>query len=188
MARILHLNKEAENWKKDYQKRFALIDKTFWDPETKFYYNVNMKDNSFTFKNKNDLKRKEIIGFMPLWAGIANKSQAASLVKHLTNTSSFWRRYGVPSLAADDPYYQPRGYWNGPVWIQWDYLIERGLLEYGYKKTARELVEKVKENMIGVLRKDHEIWEFYDPDSIWGGYHRTYIWAGIINRMMMDLK
>ncbi len=188
MAGILHLNKEAEGWRKDYQKRSALIDKTFWDPETQFYYNVDMKNNSFMFKNKNDLKRKEIIGFMPLWAGIASKSQAASLVKHLTDTSSFWRRYGVPSLAADDPYYQPRGYWNGPVWIQWDYLIERGLLEYGYKKIAREMVDKVKENMIGVLKKNHELWEFYDPDSIWGGYHRTYIWAGIINRMMMDLK
>lgn len=188
MARVLHLNKEADGWKKDYQKRSVLINKTFWDPETQFYYNVDMKNNSFTFKKKDDLKRKEIIGFMPLWAGIADQNQAASLVKHLTDTSSFWRKYGVPSLAADDPYYQSRGYWNGPVWIQWDYLIERGLIDYGYKKIAREMVDRVKENMIAVLRENHELWEFYDPDSIWGGYHRTYIWAGIINRMMMDLK
>lgn len=188
MARVLHLKNEAENWKDDYQKRSVLINKTFWDPETRFYYNADMKSNSFTFSKQNDLKRKEIIGFMPLWAGIVNEETAAALVKHLTDTSSFWRKYGVPSLAADDPYYQPRGYWNGPVWIQWDYLIQRGLLDYGYKEVANQLVNKVKENMIEVLKRDHELWEFYDPDSIWGGYHRTYIWAGIINRMMMDLK
>lgn len=153
-----------------------------------FYYNVDKKTNSFTYKKKDDLKRKEIIGFLPLWAGIADKKQASYLVKQLTDTASFWRRYGVPSLAANDPYYNPRGYWNGPVWIQWDYLIERGLLDYGYKKVAAQMVHRVMENMIGVLKSDHELWEFYDPDSIWGGYHRAYIWAGIINRMMMDLK
>jgi len=188
MARTLHLKSEADEWKKDYRKRSALINKTFWDSVTHFYYNVDKHTHTFTYKNKDDLKRKEIIGFLPLWAGIADKKKAASLVKHLTDTASFWRRYGVPSLAANDPYYNPRGYWNGPVWIQWDYLIERGLLDYGYKKVAEELVHKVMDNMIDVLRSDHELWEFYDPDSIWGGYHRTYIWAGIINRMMMDLK
>jgi hypothetical protein len=40
----------------------------------------------------------------------------------------------------------------------------------------------------GVLKSGHELREFYDPDSIWGGFHSTYIWAGIINRMMMDLQ
>lgn len=188
MAKLLHLSKDANNWKKDYEKRTVLINKTFWDPKTEFYYNVNAKDNSFTFKKKGDLKRKEIIGFMPLWAGVASEDQAASLVKHLTDTSSFWRRYGVPSLSADDPYYESRGYWNGPVWVQWNYLIERGLLDYGYKEIASDLVSKVMENMINVLKSNHELWEFYDPDSTWGGYHRTYIWAGIVNRMMLDLQ
>ena len=188
MAKVLELISEAKEWQADYQKRSAQINKTFWDSVTQFYYNVDMKTHQFTYKKKNDLKRKEIIGFMPLWAGIATKKQAAALVKQLTDTSSFWRKYGVPSLAADDPYYDPRGYWNGPVWIQWDYLIERGLLQYGYRGIANEMVQKVKKNMTEVLRRDHELWEFYDPDSIWGGYHRTYIWAGIVNRMMMDVR
>lgn len=188
MAKVLGLKSEADSWRKDYRKRSQLINKTFWDPVDHFYYNVNKKDHSFTYKKRNDLKRMEIIGFLPLWAGVADKKQAKYLVKHLTDTASFWRQYGVPSLAANDPYYNPRGYWNGPVWIQWDYLIERGLLDYGYKRVAKELVQRVKQNMIEVLKSGHELWEFYDPDSIWGGYHRTYIWAGIINRMMMDVK
>jgi hypothetical protein len=188
MASALHLEKEAVAWKKDYQKRSLLINKTFWDSVNHFYYNVDKRTHSFSYKKKDDLKRDEIIGFLPLWAGIASKQQASFLVKHLTDTASFWRRYGVPSLAANDSYYNPRGYWNGPVWIQWNYLIERGLLDYDYKKEAVELVHKVMDNMIDVLKSNHELWEFYDPDKIWGGYHRTYIWAGIINRMMMDLK
>jgi glycogen debranching enzyme len=183
-----HDGHEALHWKKDYLKRSALINKTFWDPVNHFYYNVNKRTHTFSYKSKDDLKRDEIIGFLPLWAGMADKHQARYRVRHLTDTATFWRRYGVPSLSAADPYYNPRGYWNGPVWIQWDYLIERGLLDYGYHKVAGELVHKVTDNMIGVLKSNHELWEFYDPDSTWGGYHRTYIWAGIVNRMMMDLK
>ncbi len=122
MAATLGLKTEAAAWKKDYQKRSLLINKTFWDPVNHFYYNVDKKTHSFSYKKKDDLKRNEIIGFLPLWAGVADKQQASYLVKHLTDTASFWRRYGVPSLAANDSYYNPRGYWNGPVWIQWNYL------------------------------------------------------------------
>jgi glycogen debranching enzyme len=188
MALELGLNDEAKKWKDDYEKRTNLINKYCWDPETGFYYQVNKDDHSFTFKTKDDLKRMEIIGFLPLWAGVANKEQAASLVGHLTDPKKFWRKYGIPSLAADDPYYNDKGYWNGPVWVQWNYLIERGLLDYGYRKEAAELVDKVTEVMYDRLSKDHNLWEFYSPDTLWGGHHKTYIWTGIVNRMMKDVE
>lgn len=188
MALELGLTDEAKKWKDDYVKRTNLINKYCWDQETGFYYQVNKTDHSFTFKTKNDLKRMEIIGFLPLWAGVANKEQAAALVGHLTDPEKFWRKYGIPSLAADDPYYNDKGYWNGPVWVQWNYLIERGLLDYGYKKEAAELVDKVTEVMHDRLLKDHNLWEFYSPDTLWGGHHKTYIWTGIVNRMMKEVN
>ncbi len=144
-------------------------------------------DHDFSFKEKNDLKRQEIIGFLPLWAGVASKERAARLVEILQNPEKFWRKYGVPSLAADDPYYNPKGYWNGPVWVEWDYLIMAGLQRYGYTDLARQLVDRVARNMIAQLKKDHQLWEFYSPDDQWAGYHRQYIWAGMIARMLMDV-
>ncbi len=187
MAAELGKTAEAERWKKEAQERSERINRTFWDEKTGFYYHVDMKDHDFTFKKKNDLKHQEIIGFLPLWAGIATPEQAKILVRTLTDTSKFWRKYGVPSLAADDSYYNPKGYWNGPVWVQWNYLIEYGLLRYGYTKLARKLVDRVAKNMIAVLKKNHDLWEFYCPDTQWAGYHKTYIWAGIINRMLLDV-
>ena len=188
MARVLGKNKESQTWMKKAQKRSDLINKYMWDPQTGFYYNVSKKDNSFTYKKHNDLKRQEIIGFLPLWAGVASKKQAKILIKTLTNKNKFWRKYGVPSLSAEDSYYNPKGYWNGPVWVQWNYMIEDGLLKYGYNNLAKELVNKIADNMISQLKKNHTLWEFYSPDSKWGGWHQTYIWAGIINRMFLDLK
>jgi len=188
MALELGLESEAEKWKQDYEKRSLLINANFWDEETGFYYQINKDDHSFTFRTPNDLKRMEIIGFMPLWAGISNKDQAEKLIGHLTNPEKFWRRYGVPSLAADDSYYNDKGYWNGPVWVQWNYLIMRGLKDYGYNREAKQLVDKVTDVMVDRLSKDHNLWEFYSPDQSWGGHHKAYIWAGIINTMMNDVN
>ena len=188
MANELGYKKEAEKWRKEAGTRAERINKVMWDEEKGFYFHVDKKDNDFTYKKPDDLKREEIIGFLPLWAGIASKEQAKQLVKKLTDPEKFWRKYGVPSLAADDPYYNPEGYWNGPVWVEWNYLIVNGLIQYGYKKEAKELVERVARNMIAQLKKDHNFWEFYSPDEQWAGYHRTYIWAGIIARMLIDVS
>jgi hypothetical protein len=187
MAEELGYKKEAAQWRQNALTRQKLINETMWDEATGFYYNADKADNDFTFNNPDDLKREEIIGFLPLWAGVANKEQAKRLVEKLTDPDKFWRKYGVPSLAADDPYYNPKGYWNGPVWVEWDFLIVDGLLQYGYRKEAKEIVLRVATNMAEQLKKDHQFWEFYSPDDQWAGYHRQYIWAGIINRMLIDV-
>jgi hypothetical protein len=187
MAQELDLLDEAVIWTEKAQDLLKLINETFWDKESGFYYHVDHNDHDFSFNSENDLKRQEIIGFLPLWAGIASKEQARRLMEHLTNENKFWRKYGVPSLSADDAYYNDKGYWNGPVWVEWNYLILEGLLRYGYYEQAKELVNRVAGNMIAQLKKDHNFWEFYSPDEQWAGYHKTYIWAGIINRMLMDI-
>ncbi len=187
MARELGLEQEATRWQQEADRRQALINQYMWDESSGFYYHVDKKDNDFTFRKKDDLKRQEIIGFLPLWAGVASAEQAQRLVAILTDSSKFWRPYGVPSLAADDSYYNPRGYWNGPVWVEWNLLIEQGLMRYGYRDMARELVQRVAANMIDRLKAEHVFWEFYSPDEPWGGYHKQYIWAGTICRMMMEV-
>lgn len=187
MALALGLVDEATGWRKDYEQRTRLINETFWDDQNGFYYQVDKHTHTFSHKTANDLKRDEIIGFLPLWAGVADETQARRLLENLTDTAKFWRPYGVPTLSAQDSYYNDKGYWNGPVWAQWNCLIMRGLQDYGYHAEARELVDRVAAGMIAVLKDTHNLWEFYSPDEAWGGYHKTYIWSGIINRMMIDV-
>lgn len=188
ITKELGLNDEADKWLNDAKKRTDLINKYMWDPETGFYYHIDMKNNTFTFNKPNDLKRKEIIAFLALWAGVANEEQAEELMKHLKNPDEFWRSYGVPTLSADDSYYNPIGYWNGPIWVQWQYLIFRGLLDYGYTEEAKQLVDKVLDNMNYQLKTNHWFWEFYSADDYQAGWNKTYIWAGILARFLIDLN
>ena len=87
MARELGLEEEAEAWRNDHQQRTALFNQTFWDEETGFYYHVDKVDHDFSFRSPDDLKRMEIIGFLPLWAGIASERQAADLLIHRRTNS-----------------------------------------------------------------------------------------------------
>ncbi|MCX6271947.1 MAG: trehalase family glycosidase [Bacteroidetes bacterium] len=187
MATELGLTEEATQWKEKADQLSRLINQFMWDEETGFYYNISKKNHSFTFKSPGDLKRKEIIGFLPLWAGVASPSQAGILMKSLLNPEEFNRSYGIPTLSAADPYYNPMGYWNGPVWIPWQYLVVSGLLDYGYKKQATEITLKVATNVIRQLKTDHCFWEFYSPDAHQAGWNRSYIWTGLLARMMWEV-
>lgn len=188
MATELGLAEEAGQWQEKAETRTVLINKYLWDEESGFYYNADKKDLDFSYNNANDLKIMEIIGFIPLWAGVASDQQAAKLVEHLTDPNKFWRRFGVPTLSAEDEYYNPIGYWNGPIWIPWQYLLFRGLIDYGYEDIALQLAEKVLDNVIYHLKKDHTFWEFYSADDYQAGWNKTYIWTGMVARFLIDMQ
>lgn len=188
MAGTMGLHEEARSWDAEAKIRSKLINGMMWDSVTQFYYNINKSDGSFTYRNKDDLKIREIIGFLPLWAGVADTARACLLVAKMLDTTEFWRPYGIPSLTAQSDYYCPIGYWNGPVWVQWNYLIYRGLKDYGYHNVADALSERVITSMIHHLRKDHDFWEFYSADDLQVGWNRSYIWAAIVVAMMREAQ
>lgn len=186
MAKILGLNGDAKQWDEAVKQRSALIERYLWDTVTQFYYNRYELNKGFTFRKTDDLKIKEIIGFLPMWAGVSSKKNADKLMISLREPGEFWRPYGIPTLTAKSDYYNPMGYWNGPVWVQWDYLVCRGLHDYGYNKEASEITARVFDNMIWNLKQDHVFWEFYSADDHRAGWNKTYIWAGIAARMLID--
>ncbi len=188
MAGILGINEDKIHWKSEAKKRKELINQKLWDPVTGFYYCIDRDRQDFTHRTAGDLKIMEIIGFLPLWAGVADQEKAARLVQVLTDTAFFWRPYGIPTLTAASDYYYPIGYWNGPVWIQWNYLVYRGLKDNGYDREAKELSLRVIRNVVYHLKRDHTFWEFYSADDLQAGWNKTYIWAGMIVEMMNEIE
>jgi hypothetical protein len=184
MAMELGYPAEAHQWQIMADNLIQLINKWMWDVHTGFYYNINKNTHTFTIKHTDDLKRMEIIGFLPLWAGVATEDIARELLLHLRNPNQFKRPFGIPTLSANDPYYNPLGYWNGPVWIPWQYLIFRGLIDYGYHDDARDLSVRVAQNVLYQLKQNHYFWEFYSPDDLQAGWNKSYIWTGLLSEMI----
>jgi hypothetical protein len=191
MAQELDMPDQADFWQKKANHMAELINKHMWDNWDGFYYNLDRETNRFTTTDGINLKRMEIIGFLPLWAGISSKKQAESLINHLTNPDKFWRRFGVPTLAADDSYYDPFVkrccMWNGPVWLLWDYMVMHGLLNYDRVDLAKELADKVFNAAAFQLSNNHRFWESFSPDYTKLQSPKSYIWDCIIARMFIDL-
>ncbi len=179
-----------EKYWREYADRISQkINDIMWDEESGFFYSVNREDHSFFFMDR-DLRRQEIIGFLPLWAEAVSEERAELLVKTLADTAKFWRKYGVPTLSADDEWYGPYvDYcckWNGPVWLLWDYMVYDGLKNYGYDELAGELADKMLLAVRTQLSKNHNFWESYSPDNDVLNCPSNYIWDAIIAKVLVD--
>lgn len=189
MASLLGKEVESKKWLSLAEKTSALVNERMWDESTGFYYSINKQDHSFQFMTR-DLRTQEIIGFLALWAEAAPKERAARLITTLTDTTKFWRRYGIPTLSAQDPWYNPNvDYcckWNGPVWMLWDYMVYDGLKRYGYKDIASKLAEKMIHCTNFQLSKNHNFWESYSPDNEVLNCPSNYIWDAIIAKLLIE--
>lgn len=189
MAQEQGFKQESIRWKVKADETAKLLNQYMWDESNRFFYSVNMKDQSFFFMER-DLKRQEIIGFLPLWAEAVDKERAGLLVETLTDTTKFWRKYGVPTLAADDEWYSPYvDYcckWNGPVWLLWNYMVFDGLVNYGYYDLAVKLADKMVLAVTEQLSKNHNYWESYSPDNTVLDCPPNYIWDAIMAKVLIE--
>jgi len=67
----------------------------------------------------------------------------------------------VPTVARDDPKYEPQTMWRGPTWVNVNYLLIEGLERSGYSELARDLRRRTLEMMMG----EADIYEYYNPET-----------------------
>ena len=156
IARELGDGDKAERWA-DLRQRIAdAINSELWDPDAGFYFDRFLDGASTGIKSE--------AAFVPLLAGVPDAAQTASVVKHLCSPDEFWTPLPVPSVSADDPEYGD-DMWRGPVWINYNYMIIRGLERCGQPDVAQELKQKT---LAEIARWYHElgcIFEFYDAEG-----------------------
>jgi glycogen debranching enzyme len=66
--------------------------------------------------------------------------------EHLHNPAEFWLPYPVPSVAANEPSFDPEArtglLWRGSTWVNMNWFLVGGLRQHGYIELADELVER----------------------------------------------
>lgn len=191
LADQLHLPGIKASYAKSAEELIANIQKHCWDPRDRYYYSVdfnllpvvkpdteNARPGQFFYhtgqpRNYDCLIMRFSVwsGFMTMWAGIATKEQAAQMVRlHFHNTEEFNCPAGIRTLSPLEKMYNVKASgnpssWQGPVWINANYLVFRGLLRYGFTEEAREIAEKT----VLLLGKDFErfgaLHEYYEPEN-----------------------
>ena len=125
----------------------------FFDKEKGFFFDRRLKDGSF-------IQEPGCEAYTPLWTEVATADQVKDMLPLLTDTAKFSTYIPFPTVAADNPKYNPRGYWRGPIWLDQTYFAIRGLRNYGYNKMADEYTLQVFDRLQG-LKEGAPIHENY---------------------------
>ena len=100
-------------------------------------------------------------GLLPMLCGAPNAAQTARMALLLESPSFA----GAPenpawlcaSTALDEPGFDPRRYWRGPVWINMNWMLYHGLRRYGYASLA----ERLRSDSLELVRR-YGFWEYYN--------------------------
>ena len=103
-----------------------------WDDKDSTYYSRN-------FVTHEQIKISTISSLLPLYSGTISQERADQIVKQLKNKHLYKAKFPVPSVAVNSPWYNEFGYWQGPTWINTNWLLIDGLRRYGYEDMADEL-------------------------------------------------
>lgn len=113
--------------------------------------------------------------FMPLYAGTITKERAAELVHLLTNHRKYWLHHPVPSVPLDSEFFDSDRYWQGPSWVNTNWLIIDGLRRYGFHKEAEELTQRT----LNVVAESGPF-EYFDPINGMGLGAANFSWTAAL--------
>ena len=140
-----------------HEKIKSEINNTLWCEEDGFYYDYDIKNSCFN-------KVQSVSSFLPIFAGVCDKAQCEKLVSHLENPDEFGTEFPIPSISKKDESFGS-DMWRGPVWINYNYMISKGLTEYGFGDSS----EKIKEKTLAVINEWYSrtgtVYEFYDSEN-----------------------
>jgi glycogen debranching enzyme len=123
-----------------------------WDPKSGYFW---------AKRGRRPVEVRTPFGLFPLITGKLPKEITTRLVDHLTNEKEFWTRYPVPTVAIDDPKYDPFQMWRGPTWVNVNYLLIEGLKRSGYPRLGREL----RNRTLDMMSNRTDIYEYYHPET-----------------------
>lgn len=149
------------------------FDARFWDDRAGLYFDYDVRAGT-------PIRVNSATTFLPLFAGLADVSQARRLVEdHLENPDEYapgdFLRYRLTTTSLREAAWDGRRYWRGPVWTILNWLVADGLRRYGYGDLAAALVRDSLALMAAAGFR-----EYYDPRDGAGLGSTAFSWSAAL--------
>jgi len=152
---------EAAEYRKKAADLKAAMLAHMWSAPDVMFYNIRRDTGK-------PVKRISYSNFVPLVDDILPPKNAQAMIRrYLWNKNYMLAPYGLRSLSKQDPDYNnaaiivPYSNWQGPIWINANYLNYISLKRYGFDKEAAELSEILGRMVLADIQK-------------WGSMHEDY--------------
>lgn len=143
-----------------------------WDAYSNQYYSRNFTTHKL-------IKVPSIATLMPLYAGSVTKERAKELVSLIENHHQFGTKFPVPTVPVSSEWFKETAYWQGPTWINTNWLVIDGLRRYKYDKLADHIEQQTIK-----LVSDHGFREYFSPVSGKPAGAHNFSWTAAL---MIDL-
>ncbi|HET6864073.1 MAG TPA: trehalase family glycosidase [Candidatus Saccharimonadales bacterium] len=139
-----------------------------WDESSWQYF-------SRSFVSHKLIQEPSIATLLPLYSGAVSKNRAAHLVELLKRRRSFSPSWPVPSVPLNSPDFNPYKYWQGPSWVNTNWLIIDGLERNGFKAEA----DVLKKRTLEMVAKSG-MFEYFNPLNAKGAGAPNFSWTAAL--------
>jgi glycogen debranching enzyme len=140
MAETLGMDAEGAMWRRRAEAIVQRMLSDFWDDEAGLFRALH---------DERPIPVATPFNLYPLWTGQLPDSINHRLVAHLANPDEFWGEVVIPTVARNDPKFDPGTMWRGPVWININYFFIEALQQIGQHDLASGLRARTLELVMG---------------------------------------
>ncbi len=152
IAHVLGAEQDAARWAQRADAQAARMVRWMWDENAGMFW-ANRPNHGARVTVRTPFS------LFPLLTGRLPRDINQRLIQHLTDEQEFWPPYPLPTVALNDPKFNPQQMWRGPTWMNVNYLMIEGLQRTGYDAIAREL----RRRTLDLLCRHDDIYEYYHP-------------------------
>jgi glycogen debranching enzyme len=152
MAETLGMEAEAAMWRRRAKAIVRRMIEDYWDEEAGLFRALH--DNE-------PIPVVTPFNLYPLWTGQLPDEIRERVLAHLTNPEEFWGETVIPSVARNDPHYDPETMWRGPVWVNINYLFIEALRQVAENELAHDLLGKT----LDLIMRQPGIYEYYNAET-----------------------
>jgi len=167
---------DADKYRRLSRKVVEAMIEQMYDGETAAFYDI------YTRSRKKIRVLTPTILFPLVIRGLPRDMSEAIIARHLSNEEEFAAPFPVPSVAKNDPSFDPSEseyLWRGPTWVFYNWFIYQCLYYQDYRVEA----EVLRETILRLIRQSG-FREYYNPLTGEGYGAKEFTWSGLVVDML----
>lgn len=141
------LNRDVSTLEQQLQMTESHFDHYFWSAGDHLYY-------PFDVVLQEKIYKKYIGNYFPIYASLPDLDRVKGLLRHI----DLDLLQMFPSVTPGEIGFEPKNYWRGPVWINMNWMIWKGLKIYKLNKVA----DRLKESTLDLVQRNG-FYEYFNP-------------------------
>lgn len=157
MAKVLERTEFVAELTEERDRLALVINDKLWHEPTGFYYDL--------WKDGHHNMVRHVGAFWSLIAACAPEERASKMIAYLEDEGEFKTSHRVPTLSKSHPEFAPTGnYWRGAVWAPTNYMVLKGLDQYGRSDLSYTIAKEHVDAVVDVYRREDTLFENYTAE------------------------